>query len=111
MSIHGDLQHLTPQIKVKINNLFLKQISEIIFLGMTINNTLNWRSHVDEIKTKLCKITGFVYEIRDNIHTESLKRIYLSTVYSHLLYCCAVCGETFKTPIESLFVAPQNCYV
>ena len=50
----------TPQIKVTINNLFLKQISEIQFLGITINNTLNWKSHVDEIRTKVCKITGLM---------------------------------------------------
>ena len=49
-----------------------------------------------------------MYKIRDNFHTDSLKKIYLSIVYPHVLYRCALWGGAFKTLIESLFVAPQK---
>ena len=98
----------TPNIMVKIDNISLKQVNETKFLGVNIDNSLRWKSHIEEIKTKISKITGIIYRIRENIHEDSLKQIYFSLAYPHIIYCCAIWGGAFKTYIDSLFIAQKK---
>ena len=85
-----------PNIDVSIDNLILEQVSEYKFLGVIIDDKLKWKSHILEVITKLCKINGVLHKIRNNITIDSLRQIYLSIAYPHLLYCSAVWGGTFR---------------
>ena len=106
--VSHSIMSITPQIDLNFNGFSLKQVNEIKFLGITIDNTLKWRSHINEIRTKLSKIIGVTYKIRDYLNTDNLKQIYFSLAYPHLLYCCAVWGGACKTFIESLFVSQKK---
>ena len=79
-----------PNIEISIDNLILEQASEYKFLREIIDDKLTWKSHILEVITKFCKINGILYKIRDNIAKNSLRQIYLSIAYPHLLYCSAV---------------------
>ena len=79
-----------PNIDVSIDNLILEQVSEYKFLHVIIDDKLKWKSHILEVITKFCKINGVLYKIRDNIAINSLRQMYLSIAYPHLLYYSAV---------------------
>ena len=73
-----------PNIDVCIDNLIHpKNFGEII------DDKLKWKSNILEVITKLYKINGVLHKIRNNITIDSLKQIYLSIAYPHLLYCSA----------------------
>ena len=62
----------TPDIMIKIDDLILKQVNEIKFLGITLDNLLKWKPHIDDLKSKLCKLMGEIYRIRNHLNTNSL---------------------------------------
>ncbi len=56
------------------------------YLGVMMDEKLNWKSHVEYVFTKLIKFTGIFYKIRDFVPTTCLKKLYFSFVYPHLLF-------------------------
>lgn len=94
----------TPNLNIKFDNLVINQVNETKFLGITIDKSLKWKSHIDSLKSKLCKVSGVIYRIRGLVNHDSVRQLYLSLAYPHLLYCCALWGGAFKTLIDSLFV-------
>lgn len=98
----------TPKLVINIDELILKQVNEFKFLGITLDNTLKWKAHIDDVKSKLAKVTGVTYRIRDHVNSDSLKQIYLSLAYPHLLYCCALWGGAYKTYVDRLFVEQKK---
>ena len=101
---------MTQPITVSIfmDNIKLKQISTAKFLGVIIDDQLKWKPQVDDLKTKLSKITGIVFRIRDKVNKECLRQIYFALVYPHLLYCSAVWGGAYKTDLDALFIAQKK---
>ena len=49
-----------------------------------------------------------MYRIRDYLDHDTIKQVYLSLAYPHLLYCCAQWGGTFSTYTDSLFVEQKK---
>ena len=101
---------MTPQVTIDINidNIKLKQINSIKFLGVIIDSQLKWKPQIDEIRDKLSKMTGIIYRIRNNLNKDNLKQIYSALVYPHLLYCSAIWGGAYKTYLDSIFVAQKK---
>ena len=51
-----------------------------------IDNKLNWKSHVEYIKTKLSKGLGLLSKIRHYVSKNTLKGLYYSFINSHVEY-------------------------
>ena len=101
---------LTPSVQtsITINNSTLKEVSDSKFLGIIIDNKLKWKVHVDTVKTKVSLLTGVIFRLRNCISTNCLRQIYLSLIYPHMLYCCAIWGGTYKTLIDSLYITQKK---
>ena len=95
-------------IVVKIDNTEILQVTEIKFLGVTIDNKLLWKQHIFDVKNKISKLTGVIYKVRNQITSECLKQIYLSLAYPHLLYCSALWGGAYRTFIETIFISQKK---
>lgn len=95
-------------IDIKIDNIKLKQIDSVKFLGVVIDSQLKWKPQIDELKDKLSKITGIVYRIRNHVNEANLKLIYFALVYPHFIYCSAIWGGAYKTYLDNLFIAQKK---
>lgn len=95
-------------IDIKIDNIKLKQIDSVKFLGVVIDSQLKWRPQIDEVQEKLSKITGIVYRIRNHLDESNLRLIYFALVYPHLIYCSAIWGGACKTYIDNLFISQKK---
>lgn len=96
---------ITPHpIDIKINNTSIKQVKEAKFLGVIIDNTLQWKSQIDTVNNKLSKMIGVIYKIRNSCSPECIKLIYNALIYPHLLYCSSIWGGTYKIYIDSLVI-------
>ena len=51
-----------------------------------IDNKLNWKYHVEYIKTKLSKGLGLLSKIRHYVSKNTLKGLYYSFINSHVEY-------------------------
>ena len=63
------------EIKISINNEVIKQVKNITFLGIVIDENLTWSDHLDLIIKKI------ISRIRHFTNLNSLKLIYYALVY------------------------------
>ncbi len=71
-------------LELKIQNSPLKKVQEIKFLGVIIDENLNWNMHIKTLAKKLAMSSGILNRIKDNIPTTLHKDLYHTLFESHL---------------------------
>ena len=94
---------------LKIKTTKIKQVNEAQFLGVTIDENLNWNSHIKKLSKKLSCSAGILNLIKDNIPEELHKNLYYTLFESHLSYGITVWGEVSNNKIEPLFKKQKKC--
>ena len=72
------------------------------FLGIIIDNKLNWSAHITYIKNKISKSTGIMSKIRKFMDKQTLRNIYFSFIYPYLIYCIETLGNAHDTHLNPL---------
>jgi hypothetical protein len=49
-------QDYTCTIKIKCNNKGIHETNNVKFLGITLDNTISWKNHIESLKGKLLKL-------------------------------------------------------
>ena len=89
------------KLSIKIENSFITQVTKTKFLGIIIDEKLNWKDHILYISNKISKATGVIIKAR-MMGKRALLSLYYSLVYPYLTYCCQVWGATYLYNIEIL---------
>ena len=69
-------------IEISIQNAKINLVYTTKFLGVLIDNKLNWKDHIDLIKTKLSKNIGFMYKAKYLLNRTSSMILYMTVVPS-----------------------------
>ena len=68
--------------------------TSVTYLGIKLNEFLNWDQHFSNLLPKLSRANGMLAKIRHYVSRETLMSIYHAIFNSHLNYCSLVWGET-----------------
>jgi len=68
------------QISCKVNPI--NNTCSTNFLGLTLDNTLSWKKHIDQLSPKLNSARYVIGSLISVISTKNLRKIYLSYVHS-----------------------------
>ena len=69
-------------------------MKETKFLGLNINNTLSWTTHIDKIIPQLCSACFAVRSVRPFVSQQMLRMIYFSYFHSIMSYCIIFWGQS-----------------
>ena len=105
--IFGNKKICSP-IHLTINGIKLEQTNQTKFLGITIDNKLTWKPHIDILKRKLSKIIAILYKLKGLINKVSLQTLYCSLLLPYLMYCVEVWGNTYKTIIHPIYMLQKK---
>ena len=96
-------------LKIKLNGKRLYETNSVKYLGIRIDNKLNWKAHINDIALKLIRANAMLYKVRDFVDAGILKSIYHALFESHIHYTCIILGtecvhnqSTFYTSKESI---------
>ena len=92
----------------KINNIPIEEKNSARFLGIIIDNNLNWTQHIRAITTKMSRYLGIMYKLKRILPQAARLAIFHSFVQSHLNYCSLIWGFSAKSNIELLFRAQKK---
>ncbi len=72
------------------------------FLGVTIDENLDWKIHVNQVKKKIGKGNYLLWRHKNKLSLNMKRTIYESFVRCHLTYCLAVWGAKKTATLTEL---------
>ena len=97
-------RRIDSNFNLLIANTHIQRKSEARFLGVIIDEKLNWSSHIKAVKSKMSRYIGIMYKLKKYLPQQPRLQIFHSFVQSHLNFCSIIWGFSAKSNIESLFV-------
>ena len=84
---------LDTEIKIKLNRKRLYPSQSVRYLGMKIDQNLNWKDHINDIAVKLNRANALLFKIRNFVNITILKTIYFVIFDSHINYANLVWAQ------------------
>lgn len=88
---HPNKQYVSPILK--INDTIIERVKSFNFLGLTIDENLTWKAHLNKVVTKLSKACGALNRLKHFLPTDIKKMIYNALILPHLNYNVMIWGH------------------
>ena len=75
---------------ININGSNIQEVDKAKFLGIIIDNKLNWLEHIKCISRKIAKGAGIIIKARESFETETLLNLYNALIFPHISHCIHV---------------------
>ena len=98
----------SSNLKVILNNIAIQQVNHVKFLGVYIDEHLNWDKHVQEIASKLSKNIGIMTKLKFILPRNTLLMLYNSLILPYLTYCNIVWSNCSATRFNIVFVLQKK---
>lgn len=96
------------QVQIQIDGVGIERVNENKFLGVIIDDKINWKSHIKHVHSKLSRSISVLSKARHILDHKSLHILYCSLILPYLHYCAEVWGNTYKCSIQSLFILQKR---
>jgi len=83
-------------------------VSDTKFLGIYIDENLNWKRHVSEIYARVSKSVGMLNRVKKFLSKACLKMLYDSFILSQIVYCNIIWGWASNTTLEKLKILQKR---
>ena len=93
----------TSDISVLLNGQQIKASPHVTFLGIIIDENLNWQQHVASVAKKISKINGIMNHLKNVLPQSALLTLYNTLVLPHLNYCLLVWGYASLSILSNLY--------
>jgi len=89
---------------LSIDGNSLQRVENTKFLGVYVDEKLNWKKHFDHIAHKISKGLGAMGRVRNIVPNNVLLMIYHSLIYPYITYCNIVWGSANATSLHKLVI-------
>ena len=80
-------------LNLTINNCKLQQVSTTKLLGFTLNDSLTWTEHIDQVCLKINKNIALFQNCREFLDRKSARDFYFRYIYCYLIYGIRIYGN------------------
>lgn len=87
----------TFDLSLEINRVKIERVKTMKFLGLTINENLNWEEHIKNITIKISRAIGVMNRLKSYLPTNILLTIYFALVHSHFNNHILLWGNTSES--------------
>ncbi len=102
---HSHRKKILTNFNVSIDGFIIKRYESLKYLGIFIDEHLNWKKQLSIINTKLSKTSGLMAKLRHFCNLTTLKCVYYSLFYPYILYgiiCWGCALPTYLKPLQIL---------
>lgn len=79
--------------KILINGVEILQVQSTKFLGVMLDERLNWSTHIDLVCKRSTKMLGILRKVCPLIHSSAYLTLYYSFLFPYINYCNIVLGS------------------
>ena len=77
---------MTEKLSLQLNKITIPLVKHTKFLGVTIDEDLNWSKHINNIISKISVNKNLIGRTQNILNDHAKKCIYYSHIYSHISY-------------------------
>ena len=85
-------KHVTSIPDVRIGQDKLKVVKHFKYLGINIDDSCKFNTHIDLLKSRMSSLRGMSYRLKNHLDIRAAKNVYYSCVYSIVSYGISVWG-------------------
>ena len=90
------------EAEININGSKIKHVKCTKFLGITIDEHLDWKVHIDNLSNKIARNVGVLNKLKHFLPAYIMKTLYSTLIESHLQYCTLLWANSHVTNIRKL---------
>ena len=95
-------------IHIAINGAKINQVYKAKFLGVVIDDKLNWSDHIKYVVQKISKGIGIIIKARKYFNQDTLLSLYNTMVLPFISYCIHVWGKAANTHIGKIHILQKK---
>ena len=99
---HKSLSRSDIRFEPKIRGKEIEIRCKAKYLGVQIDDHLNWKEHTKAVSAKVSRAVGFLKYSKRYLPITAVKTLYTSIVGPHFQYCCSVWGCCSAAEIQHL---------
>ena len=88
--------------KISFLNTEIVRANQVKYLGLILDENLNWNAHISSVCSKLKRYFKVFYSIRNFLTKQHITTIYYTLIYSHVKYALSMYGLTNKKNLDKL---------
>ena len=93
---------------LSINGVELEQVNYIKFLGLVIDDKLQWHHHIEHCRKKVSSGIYAMNSVKNIVTCEHLRILYFSLVHPYLLYGISIWGNTYMKYTRKLVILQKK---
>ena len=105
---HSPNKKLLDTIKIKFGKRIISRTNSVKFLGVLLDEIVNWTTHLVELSKKLARTVGIFYKLRHYVPLDALKSIYFALFYPFLTYGIVVWGATHDNYLRPVLTSQKK---
>jgi len=94
--------------KIQIAGKEIKKVDSVKFLGVHLDDCLNWKTHLKLKATQIAKVNGILCKLKHQLPFSALKTIYNSLVLPHLSYAVISWGNVDSSELKRLEILQKK---
>ncbi len=113
---HMHKKHVNA-LHLVINGAVIDRVLNFQFVGLTLDENLNWKGHMNKILNKISKSIGIINKVKHFIPMKTKVLIYNSLIVSHVNFCILAWGyqcdrviKLQKKVIQTLNLSKYNAH-
>ena len=96
---HANKNFIQP--KLTIDQADIERVKSFNFLGLTLDENLSWKSHIDKVKAKIIRASGIINRLKNILPINVKVTLYNSLVLPHINYNLIIWGHQAKQVYKS----------
>lgn len=93
---------------VKITDTPIHKTSTTKFLGITLDSNLTWKTHINNISTKIAKNIGVINKLKSLLPRRILLSLYYTMIFPYLSYCNIVWASTYPSRLKRIITLQKR---
>ena len=85
--VHKMTNKKVDNLQLNVNGIAIEKVYDFNFLGLTLNENINWKNHIEKIAIKSSKIIGILNKLKYILPTQIKVLLYNTLLLPHINYC------------------------
>ena len=99
---------LLNSYQIKMDDNVLNRVANTKFLGIFIDESLSWKTHISHINKIMSRNTGVISKLRHTLPQSVLLMLYNTLILPFLSYCNIVWANTYPTKLHRLYILQKR---